>query len=622
MSPIIRLKNSRERYAQINESIFFLGIFLFILAAKLWLISSFSNSTPYWDQWDGEAGKLLLPYLENQLQLSEIFSAHNEHRIVFTRILSLLLLELNQQWDPQLAMIVQAGIHAATMVMLVVVTTSRLEKKFRFGMGIILGLISMLPYAWENTLWGFQSQFYFVLLWGLIGIWLCWKSPTLSRLWFVGAFTLALGNISMAGGMIAPLAAGLLLAARAWQSPDTWRKELAGLSILASICIAGFLAVNHVPGHDALKAQSLGEAIDAFSQLACWPVESPPFAIIIQAPIVALLFITLKKRYDTHHTEWLLIALGAWNTLQILAIAYGRAHAGLESRYTDNFAFGICINAACLLHIVSQSKGTSRIMVSMASSLWITLIAFGLYSQVLNTIPNQLLQKKTLSDIQQNNLKAYIETKDITHLENKPWLHIPYPDSDRLAQLLNNVTIQNILPENIRPTLKTKEINTSQTSFTVDGYYHEMLPPPSIYSLGSYGEQGDATIGELTLTYNSNSDTARFKLNLAGYPSAENISLILKRPDGKIINLAPRQNPKEEWHSVYFHTPRGEFSITAIDQSDTKWLALDTPVQTGRLRPLLDALLKQSLTILSIAFWLITYGLISSYKAPLHEQDL
>ena len=77
------------------------ALLLVILGAKLWIIQVYGSPLPYWDQWD-EAKLVFKPWLEGHLTWGALFAAHNEHRIVFTRLLDLLELRLNGQWDPEL----------------------------------------------------------------------------------------------------------------------------------------------------------------------------------------------------------------------------------------------------------------------------------------------------------------------------------------------------------------------------------------------------------------------------------------------------------------------------------------------------------------------------------------
>src|SRR5438309_7871916 len=69
-----------------------LSLFLVGLALKLLLLQKCENPLPYLDQWDDEAAHLYIPYFEHQLSVADLFRAHNEHRMFWTRIYNLSLL--------------------------------------------------------------------------------------------------------------------------------------------------------------------------------------------------------------------------------------------------------------------------------------------------------------------------------------------------------------------------------------------------------------------------------------------------------------------------------------------------------------------------------------------------
>ncbi|MDM8563675.1 hypothetical protein QUF54_10010, partial [Candidatus Marithioploca araucensis] len=141
-----------------------LAVALIIFGARLWLIHNFGSSVPFWDQWDSEAAFLFLPWLNDSLAFSDLFSAHNEHRIFFTRIHALLLLILNEgQWNPLLEMVVNALLATLTAIILIVIL-NHLLKPAQNSILISIALLWTLPYGWENTLAGFQSAFYFMML--------------------------------------------------------------------------------------------------------------------------------------------------------------------------------------------------------------------------------------------------------------------------------------------------------------------------------------------------------------------------------------------------------------------------------------------------------------------------
>ena len=137
---------------------------VFLLGAKILLIARFGMPTPYWDQWDAEAIGLYLPYLNGTLGLERFLAFHNEHRILLTRVNALTLLWLSGTWDPILQMLANAAIHVLGIALLVTLLGRLLD---RTSLLFFLGLATLLfatPLGWDNTLGGFQIQFYYLLL--------------------------------------------------------------------------------------------------------------------------------------------------------------------------------------------------------------------------------------------------------------------------------------------------------------------------------------------------------------------------------------------------------------------------------------------------------------------------
>jgi hypothetical protein len=77
--------------------------------------------------------------------------------------------------------------------------------------------------------------------------------------------------------------------------------------------------------------------------------------------------------------------------------------------------------------------------------------------------------KLTSSKEQEKNVKAYLCSGDPTHLQNKPFLYIPYPNSDRLQSLLDNSQIRSILPGNINEVRATNKIRPDGEPFCNTG---------------------------------------------------------------------------------------------------------------------------------------------------------
>ncbi len=160
-------------------------LFLTAMSANFWLISKYGNSTPFWDSWDAETG-LYISFFDSHLTFGELFSYENEHRILTTRLLELLLIELNGLWDPNLQMMINAIIHVGYGVFFLLAFRDRLDALAYCVLAFLILIITTVPFAYESTLWGFETHFYAVTLFGLIAIWLISREQSLSLKWFSG----------------------------------------------------------------------------------------------------------------------------------------------------------------------------------------------------------------------------------------------------------------------------------------------------------------------------------------------------------------------------------------------------------------------------------------------------
>ena len=68
-----------------QNAVLFVSLFLVFVGSRAAVINYGGNSVPFGDEWDAVAAGLLRPYMQGNLKLAELFSAHNEHVIFFTR---------------------------------------------------------------------------------------------------------------------------------------------------------------------------------------------------------------------------------------------------------------------------------------------------------------------------------------------------------------------------------------------------------------------------------------------------------------------------------------------------------------------------------------------------------
>ena len=95
-----------------RDALWFAALLLTVVWAKLTLLQHYPVPVPFWDQWDGEALTLYIPWADGGVTWRQMFTFHNEHRIFFSRLLALTLLVVNGQWDPHLQIVVNASLHS------------------------------------------------------------------------------------------------------------------------------------------------------------------------------------------------------------------------------------------------------------------------------------------------------------------------------------------------------------------------------------------------------------------------------------------------------------------------------------------------------------------------------
>src|SRR5450759_4725885 len=76
-------------------------------------------------------------------------ASHNEHRILVTRLWSLLLLELGGYWDPILQMVANTLILGAAVALLVISFQPILDRRLWIAFTLLTTAVFALPSGWE-----------------------------------------------------------------------------------------------------------------------------------------------------------------------------------------------------------------------------------------------------------------------------------------------------------------------------------------------------------------------------------------------------------------------------------------------------------------------------------------
>jgi hypothetical protein len=602
-----------------------------LFGIKLWVIGTYGNATPFWDQWDAEAANLYKPYIEGTLRFADLLSPHNEHRIFTTRLLTLALLNINEIWNPLLQMIVNAGLHILSLVLCIALLTRVIGSKY---LPALLGFSLVLfgvPYAFQNTLAGFQAQFYFLLLFSISSLWLIVTKEPLSYLWWAGVVCAVFAFLSLASGIIALAAVAIYGLVLYIMGIRKTRKQLFAVAILAVMFILGVILTPAIARHAVLKAASLSQFLIALTAVLGGPISLPAFVFA---------GFMLWKRPLASDRRWFLFAMVLWGFGQAASIAYGRTRIFYQPRYLDIFAVSVLVNLVCLISLVKNTVRGRYSWANIGMYVWIITVLTGLGLIGSYMVPAYLKEQSDSGLAQEINTRNYLATGDNIYLKNKPDIHsyipyinslqnflntgeflqlrgknllqVPYPDSDSLAFILASPVVRGILPANMRVPLKPVLVKSQPTeAFVVDGI-NPKTEKHTGFILGSYGTKGDSAIGETTIHFNSDRQSNYLAIPIAGYPLSKGIRIEIEQ-NGSIYPLNIINNPKDPWFTAYAKVKSGAFNIHVVDSSNSAWVAVSSPVETGRLDSLTNKLFANYyvfiiLGLLAAVLWLVQLG--------------
>ncbi len=614
----------RELYSSNNDSIFpfqiksllLFGSFAFILfGVKAWIISYNGNATPFWDQWDAEANNLYRPYVNHTLTWHQMFDAHNEHRIFTTRLLALLLLRINHTWNPLLQMIVNAGLHVIAILLIVYLLARVIGQNGLVSLLAFSLVLFSIPYGWENTLAGFQSQFYFVLLFSFTALWMLLTREPLGIGWWFGLLSAVLAYLSLASGVFVLASTALVSIIVFFTNLRRTPRQLLATIVLITVFIAGVKLTPTIAGHAPLKASSFHQFYEASMIVFAWPVAHNFIAVIVcNLPILICILMILRKRPPANDSRWFLLGFIIWIFLQTIGIVAGRAAIALSSRYRDLFSILILANFGCLIYLLYNNFSKWKKWMIIGANVWIAIILISLVRYSWYHLPDEIVGKREISRIEATNTKNYLTSGDINYLKNKPYLYIPYPDAERLANILEQPGIREILPADIKAPLKPFSVETKPVDAFVGNGYYFTTPPRLDTTWGSYVPgQGDGAVGEMTLHFKNEGGSKRIAIPIAGYPLNDGMSIEIKQ-NGLVKHVSIENNPKETWGTAYGKIDSGDFSIILKDSSRSTWIAIAGPIVKGKLDNLTDRILLRYpffilLGILGLLFLIVQSGL-------------
>jgi len=413
-----------------------LAFALLIAGIKLMIIASYGNITPYWDQWDFEADRLFRPFMEGTLNGKDLFTTHNEHRILTGRLLALLLFVMNGElWNPLAEMVVNVFLHTIALLLVVYgIGKAFIGQTTSVAFALFAAILFSIPLGWENILTN-NSPLYFVMLFSFVFLLALSSVDRGSFLWWVVIVISALFSyLSFASGVLT-IATGIVFLAVQWFTGI--RRDKISEALMVALLLLFVVALYFTPTIDAhanFKSKNFFDFVLAMLRVTG--------GFLLYIPSALFMLKQLRQPPVLRDPSWFLFSLSLWVFSQIIILCYGRSHGVLASRYFDMYAIGFAVNFASLL--VLRKEGLSRLS-NKAMQVWLVLVFLGI-GFFFPGVTGRLERRRDEGHQQEENVRAYLITKNVAFLQDKATESIPYPDPERLKILLDNRTIQSFLP--------------------------------------------------------------------------------------------------------------------------------------------------------------------------------
>jgi hypothetical protein len=278
-----------------------------------------------------------------------LFSPHNEHRIFFTRIFNLIIYEILNGWDPKSGMYIQAILPSIIAIILTNFINLYISKiKYLIFHYLLIFIVIGSPYYWENILWSFQNQFYFMALFGITFHILYIKRFSIFTLISIGILQLFI-LFTVASGVLAIISSIFLTLIKLIQINN--KKKIYWFFLLFYQIILIMLQSNlwvKVPHHEQLKASSFNDFFNEFLHVLSWPFNTfnegyiYVWGILILIIFYQMNFIyTYKKNILSNNSYFFVgIALLIWAFFQEIAVSFSRTYANVySSRYLLTYGF-------------------------------------------------------------------------------------------------------------------------------------------------------------------------------------------------------------------------------------------------------------------------------------------
>lgn len=425
---------------------------LLVASGRLAVIAHYGSDLPYMDQWAAETNAFLIPAGEKQFNPLYFLLPTNEHRVFFTHLVNGTLALVSGQWDARQQTVVNAFLYGALLAWLWRELARGLPM---VGAGLLFCIVVMaggLPIVFENILWGFQSQFFFLAGFSLLCLQRLLGEPPGTRAWHVGWIAGICALISMGSGLLAPVIVLAFTLARVVLDGRGARAQHR-LTLVTAVLLfaAGWLL--RTPAQEA--APLLGSSPTRFALYALagmsWPATDLVWpAALFHLPGLWLLWRWLRYPQQRDAAATFVLSGIAWMVSQTLAIALARSGAPLwppPNRYGDIYLYGLLFNVGAALLLWTRTAGQPSRRPAQ-SLMAVIVVVFGLCAARAGWASwnERLPVMRTNFRLYEQTVARYLATRQTEVLVPNTF---PYPSRDVMIFMLSQKGVRTRLPASV-----------------------------------------------------------------------------------------------------------------------------------------------------------------------------
>jgi hypothetical protein len=308
-------------------------------------VAKFSVNVPYWDQW--ELVSFFQKISTGKANFGDFFAQHNEHRIVFPRIIFAALAFISQ-WNIKYELLFSIFLAIVNFYVICRISYNQTEIKdssLAHFANILTCVLFFSLVQWENWLWGFQVAWFLINACVTIAIFILGSSNTrsTSTRFSFAAILCFIASFSSAHGLLSWLAVIPLVASLKGNPRQKVRRTLLWIVLFTASCAiysVGYVKPSYHPSiffflkHPLMTVQYFFSFLG--SPLSLYYPAVIGFIILSNFLFFTIYFIKERKssfRYKA--APWL--SLGLFAILFAFMTTVGRAGFGVEQAFSSRY---------------------------------------------------------------------------------------------------------------------------------------------------------------------------------------------------------------------------------------------------------------------------------------------